>query len=218
MNENPQIKFLSVGPLQANCYLLADPAGQVAIIDPGGDPEEIFSVIDQEGWSPVVIINTHNHIDHVAANRAVVDRYQVPLLIHRRDAAGLSDPGVNLSNLGFGSLDSPRADRELDHGDEIRVGRLVLKVIATPGHTPGSISLLLERSGKPAMIFTGDTLFAGGVGRTDFPGGSGKDLVSSIRDRLLVFPDPTVILPGHGDSSTIGEQRRGNYFVEQFVL
>lgn len=218
MNENPQIKCLSVGPLQANCYLLADPSGQMAIIDPGGDPEEIISVIDREGWSPVVVINTHNHIDHVAANRAVVERYRVPLLIHRRDAAGLSDPGMNLSALGFGPLDSPLADRELDHGDEIRVGGLVLKVIATPGHTPGSISLLLERGNQPAVIFTGDTLFAGGVGRTDFPGGSGKDLVSSIRDRLLVFPDETVILSGHGDSSTIGEERRGNYFVERFIL
>ncbi len=218
MTNKPQIRQLHLGPLQANCYLLADPAGRAAIIDPGGDPEQIFSVIDREGWSPVAVIDTHGHIDHVAANRAVAERYRAPLLIHRRDVPALVDPGLNLSTLGLGRLDSPPADRELDDGDEIPVGELVLKVIATPGHTPGSISLLLEREGGASVIFTGDTLFAGGVGRTDFPGGSLNDLIASIRDRLLTFPDDTVILPGHGDSSSIGEERRGNFFLEQFGL
>lgn len=213
-----KIICLSVGPLQANCYLLADDMGRVAVIDPGGDPEEIFSVIEREGWTPVAVINTHGHIDHVAANRAVVEHYRVPLLIHREDAPGLSDPALNLSFLGLGCLDSPPADRELADGDEIPVGGLVLKVFATPGHSPGSISLLLEGGEGPAVIFTGDTLFAGGVGRTDFPGGSLDRLVSSIRDRLLVFSDDTVILPGHGGRSTIGEEKRGNFFIEQYGL
>ncbi len=213
-----KIKCLPLGPLQANCYLLADDQGRAAIIDPGGDPEEIFSVIEREGFIPVAVIDTHSHIDHVAANRAVKERYRAPLLIHRRDAPGLCEPDLNLSSLGLGRLDSPPADRELDDGDEIRIGSLSLKVIATPGHSPGSISLLWAREPGPAVIFTGDTLFAGGVGRTDFPGGSLEDLVASIRDRLLVFPDDTVILPGHGPSSTIGEERRENYFLEQFGI
>jgi hydroxyacylglutathione hydrolase len=213
-----KIICLPVGPLQANCYLPADERGAAAVIDPGGDPEEIFSVIEREDWTPVAVINTHGHIDHVAANRAVVERYRVPLLIHRLDAPGLSDPEINLSSLGLGRLDSPPPDRELGDGDEIPVGSLVLRVLATPGHSPGSISLLLEVGQGPATIFTGDTLFAGGVGRTDFPGGSIDRLVSSIRDRLLVFPDDTVILPGHGGSSTIGEERRGNFFIEQYGL
>lgn len=213
-----KITTLPVGPLQANSYLLADDDGRAAIIDPGGDPEEIFAVIAREGWTPVAAVNTHGHIDHVAANRAVVERYGIPLLIHREDAPGLSDPNLNLSALGLGPLDSPPADRELKDGDEIPVGGLVLKVIATPGHSPGSVSLLLESGEGPAVIFTGDTLFAGGVGRTDFPGGSTARLVSSIRDRLLVFPDDTVILPGHGGPSTIGEEKRFNYFIEQFGL
>jgi hydroxyacylglutathione hydrolase len=216
MNKQPKIQCLPLGPLQANCYLLADAGGRAAIIDPGGDPEEIFSVIEREGWTPVAVIDTHSHIDHVAANRPVVERYRVPLLIHRLGASGLRDPELNLSLLGLGRLDSPPADRELDDGDEIPVGDLTLKVISTPGHSPGSISLLLEVGEGPAVIFTGDTLFAGGVGRTDFPGGSLDRLIVSIRDRLLVFPDDTVILPGHGGSSTIGEERRGNFFIQQF--
>ena len=213
-----KIKTLPVGPLQANCYLPADDSGRAAIIDPGGDPEEIFAVIEREGWTPVAAIDTHGHIDHIAANRAVVERYQIPLLIHREDAPGLSDPALNLSALGLGPLDSPPADRELEDGDDIPVGGLILKVIATPGHSPGGVSLLLESGEGPAVIFTGDTLFAGGVGRTDFPGGSLELLVSSIRDRLLVFPDDTVILPGHGGRSTIGEEKRFNCFIEQFGL
>lgn len=213
-----KIKCLPVGLLQANCYLLADEGGKAAIIDPGGDPEAIFAVIEREGWTPIAVINTHGHIDHIAANRAMVERYSVPLLIHWEDAPGLRDPDLNLSSLGLGRLDSSPADRELGDGDEIRVGGLVLKVLATPGHSPGSVSLLLEGDDGPAVIFTGDTLFAGGVGRTDFPGGSLEQLVASIRDRLLVFPDETVILPGHGDASTIGEERRFNYFIEQFGL
>jgi len=213
-----QIKCLSLGPLQANCYLLADEVGAAAVIDPGGEPEEIFSAVEGEGWTPVVVINTHGHIDHVAANRAVVERYRIPLCIHRADAPALTDPGLNLSALGLGRLDSPPPDRELADGDVIPVGALPLRVIATPGHSPGSISLLLEGGEGPAVIFTGDTLFAGGVGRTDFPGGSLGGLLSSIRDRLLVFPDETVILPGHGGRSTIGAEKRGNFFIEQYGL
>lgn len=213
-----KILRLPVGPLQANCYLLADNGGVAAIIDPGGDPGEIISAVEREGWTPAAVINTHGHIDHVAANRAVAERYRVPLLIHGADASALTDPGLSLSSLGLGRPDSPPPDRELSDGDEIPVGGLTLKVISTPGHSPGSVCLLLERGEESAIIFTGDTLFAGGVGRTDFPGGSLDRLISSIRDRLLVFPDRTVILPGHGGSSTIGEERRSNLFLEQFGL
>ncbi|MDP8214511.1 MAG: MBL fold metallo-hydrolase [Candidatus Euphemobacter frigidus] len=206
-----KIKRLVVGPLQANCYLLADePGGSVGIIDPGGDPEEIRSIIERENWTPVVLINTHGHIDHIAANRILKERYDIPLLIHAGDADCLTDPALNLSMPGFGPVDSPPCDRELRDDDEITVGRLTLKVIHSPGHSPGSICLNLHRPGEPNIIFTGDTLFAGGVGRTDFPGGSMNQLMASIKDRLFTFPDETIILPGHGPRSTIGEERRSN--------
>jgi len=209
-----KIKKLVVGPLQANCYVVWDRAGgSAAIIDPGGDPEEIISVVDDEKLKPVVLINTHGHIDHIAANRAIKERYDIPLLIHREDSASLTDPGLNLSAMGFGQLDSPPSDRELQDGDEIPVGEIMLKVISTPGHTPGGICLLISRSDQPDVIITGDTLFAGGVGRTDFPGGSWDLLMESIRNRLLSFPDETIILPGHGPHSTIGEERKSNPFL-----
>ena len=209
-----KIKKLVVGPLQANCYVVWDRAGgSAAIIDPGGDPEEIISVVDDEKLKPVVLINTHGHIDHIAANRAIKERYDIPLLIHREDSASLTDPELNLSAMGFGQLDSPPSDRELQDGDEIPVGEIMLKVISTPGHTPGGICLLISRSDQPDVIITGDTLFAGGVGRTDFPGGSWDLLMESIRNRLLSFPDETIILPGHGPHSTIGEERKSNPFL-----
>ncbi len=219
-SENTEMKILClpVGPLQANCYLVADNDGRAGVIDPGGDPDKIISAIEREGWVPEAVINTHNHIDHVAANRKIMEHYRIPLLIHRADAPGLRDPNLNLSALGFGRLDSPPPDRELDDGDEISLGSLRLQVLATPGHSPGSISLLCPAGNGPGVVFTGDTLFAGSVGRTDFPGGSLDRLVSSIRDRLLILPDDTVVLPGHGERSTIGEEKRGNFFLEQFGL
>jgi hydroxyacylglutathione hydrolase len=209
-----KIKKLVVGPLQANCYVVWDKdGGSAAIIDPGGDSEEIVSVIEEEKLKPVVLINTHGHIDHIAANRAIKERYDIPLLIHAEDAACLTDPGLNLSAMGFGNLDSPPCDRELRDGDEIPVGEIMLKVISTPGHSPGGICLLISRSDQPDVIITGDTLFAGGVGRTDFPGGSWSRLMESIRNRLLSFPDETIILPGHGPHSTIGEEKSSNPFL-----
>jgi len=208
------VRRLTVGPLQANCYVVWDKAGgSAAIIDPGGDPEDIISVVEDEKLKPVVLINTHGHIDHIAANRAIKERYDIPLLIHSEDSASLTDPGLNLSAMGFGRLDSPPSDRELQDGDEILVGEIMLKVISTPGHTPGGICLLISRSDQPDVIITGDTLFAGGVGRTDFPGGSWSLLMESIRNRLLSFPDETIILPGHGPHSTIGEERKSNPFL-----
>jgi len=209
------IKRFPVGPLQANCYLLWDKAGgSTAIVDPGGDAEEIIAVIEEEKLRPVALINTHGHIDHIAANRAIKERYNIPLLIHTEDAICLTDPGLNLSAMGFGRLDSPPCDRELQDGDEISVGEITLKVISTPGHSPGGICLLIPRPAQPDIIITGDTLFAGGVGRTDFPGGSWEELMESIRNRLLSFPDETIILPGHGPHSTIGEERSSNPFLE----
>ncbi|MFH1038000.1 MAG: MBL fold metallo-hydrolase [PVC group bacterium] len=208
-----KIKRLVVGTLQANCYILADDDGQAAIIDPGGDPDVIVSVIERENLTPVVLINTHGHIDHIAANRALKEQYGVPLLIHHADAGALADPDRNLSLLGLGRIDSPACDRELQDDDEVEVGRLKLKVVSTPGHSPGSVCLRLPRGDEPDLVFTGDTLFAGGVGRTDFPGGSMNQLMASIKNRLLSFPDDTMILPGHGPHSTIGEERNSNPFI-----
>ena len=205
---------LMVGPLQANCYLLADGPGKpAAIIDPGGDGPLIKAAVERDKLQPVVIIDTHGHIDHIAANSYLKELYQIPLLIHAADANSLTDPVLNLSALGLGKFSSPPPDRLLQDGDAIEVGDLRLEVLHTPGHTPGGICLLLRQIGSPDIVFTGDTLFAGGVGRTDFPGGSMEELMNSIRNKLLVLPEETVIYPGHGPASTIGRERETNPFL-----
>ena len=208
------VKKLIVGLLQANCYLLADEdARRVAIIDPGGDGEKISTAIEREGWEPEVLIDTHGHIDHIAANAFLKKKYGVPLLIHEGDAPMISDPALNLAIPGLGEVDFIPPDRLLNDGDEIGVGSLRLQVIATPGHSLGGVSLLAPRTDGPDVVFTGDTLFAGGVGRTDFPGGSMGVLLDSIRNRLLILPDETIVCPGHGPDSTIGREKESNQFL-----
>jgi len=208
------VKKLTVGPLQGNCYLLADErTSEAAVIDPGGEGEKIRALLEKEGWKPVALINTHAHIDHTAANKFLKEIYDLPLLIHSADGDSLTDPNLNLSLLGLGSSDSPPPDRTLGAGDEIKIGGLVLSVLHTPGHSPGSICLRLRGDSSPDIIFTGDTLFAGGVGRTDFPGGSTEELMESIRQKLLTLPDDSVIYPGHGPPSTIGREKSSNPFL-----
>ena len=209
------VRTLVVGPLMANCHLFYDKAG-VAIIDPGGDPESIAGVIEEIGLPVRAIVNTHGHADHVAANDVLRDRYDVPVLIHEADGWMLQDPNGNLSAM-FGMPVSLRpGDRLLRDGDIIdleaglkpvdKAGSLT--VIHTPGHTAGGICL-----SYPGGLFTGDTLFAGSVGRTDFPGGDWDALSRSIKDRLLRLGDETIIYPGHGPNSSLGEERRCNPFL-----
>lgn len=201
------IKSLTVGPMAANCYIIADPATkEAAAIDPGGDPSKITREIEKNGLKLKFVINTHGHGDHIGANAQLA----APVYIHRLDADFLTDPKKNLSQAFFFSIRSPRAERLLEDNDEIRLGGITLKVIHTPGHTPGSICLK-----EGGVIFTGDTLFRAGVGRTDLPGGDEKVLFKSINERLLVLNDDTVIYPGHGEPSTIGDEKRDNPFLNE---
>ena len=208
------LKQLTVGPLQANCYIVAEGSGKpAAVIDPGGDGPRIRAALRRDDLRPAVIIDTHNHIDHIAANNYLKDLYRAPLLVHEADAPGLTNPVLNLSALGLGKFSSLPPDRLLRDGDAIEVGDLRLEVLHTPGHTPGGICLLLRRPDEPDVVFTGDTLFAGGVGRTDFPGGSMDELMDSIRVKLLALPEETIIYPGHGPASTIGREKDANPFL-----
>lgn len=193
------IERFTVGPMGVNCYLVADPSARTALlIDPGASPRTMQDYARRAGFEIKAVVNTHGHGDHIAANAA----FAVPIAVHRLDAAFLTDPGLNLSRHFFFEVKSPAADRLLEEGDAVTVGSLALRVIHTPGHTPGSISLALG-----GVIFTGDALFAGGIGRTDFPYGDEETLIRAIREKLLVFSDETVIYPGHGPESTIGRER-----------
>lgn len=199
------IKTIVVGMLEANCYIVGDDASrEVFIIDPGGDYEKIKKIIDSDLLKPQAIINTHGHGDHIASD----GDFDLPIWIHRLDAEFLQSPSKNLS-AGYGILFKTRsASRLLEDGDILSIGKCSLEVIHTPGHTPGSICLKGD-----GVIFTGDTLFCDGIGRTDFSYGSEEDIIRSIKEKLLTLDDNCLIYPGHGPGSTIGHERANNPFV-----
>jgi glyoxylase-like metal-dependent hydrolase (beta-lactamase superfamily II) len=201
-------ELVVVGALDTNCYLFYCEESRVcAIIDPGAEPRKIVGAIAGLELKPALILNTHGHLDHIGANRDMKEKYAVPLYLHAADAGMLeATERIELSLL-LGARDSPPPDRLLVDGDEIAVGRSSLRVIHTPGHTPGSVGFLGDR-----VYFSGDTLFCGGVGRTDLPGGSWKDLEKSIREKILVLPDDTIVLPGHGPWTTVEQETLSNPF------
>ena len=198
-----------VGPMEVNCYVVSDAdTKETCVIDPGADPARIKKFLDKNSLDLKFIINTHGHADHIGAD----GYFDSPVYIHSLDEDFLHDRQKNLSGPFAFFIKAPRVTTTLTDGEDVMLGGLTFKVIHTPGHTPGSISLKLED-----VIFTGDTLFAGGIGRTDFAYGDEAMLLKSIRERLLVFPDSTIIYPGHGDSSTIGEERSSNPFLSAFL-
>jgi len=201
---------LAVGPLGTNCYIpYCDTTREALVIDPGGSSAAILRLLQQEDLKVVGIVNTHGHADHIAANGAVKEVTQAPVMIHPLDADMLTSPSRNLSTwLGEHVVLQP-ADRLLAEGDVVRFGMVELTVLHTPGHTPGGICLAGE-----GMVFCGDTLFQESVGRTDFPGGSHSQLVNSIQSKLLTLADATVALPGHGPQTTIGWERDHNPFIQ----
>lgn len=199
------IKAIVVGLLESNCYLAGDKdTKEIFIIDPGGDCDRIKKVIDKGGLKPKAVINTHGHGDHIGAN----EEFGIPVWIHRLDAGFLTDPSKNLSGaIGF-FLKLKPASRLLEEGDILEIGKHALEVIHTPGHTPGSISLKGD-----GVVFTGDTLFCEGIGRTDLAYGSEKDIRRSIKEKLFTLDDDYVVYPGHGQSSTIGNEKNNNPYI-----
>ena len=203
------LETVPVGPMQANCYLLAQEAGREAIIiDPGDDIRKIRQALDKYRLKPTMVINTHGHIDHIGCD----DKFAVPVYIHSRDAALLKDPASNLSAFLAHSFSINSQVHTLEDKEDIVLGQIRLKVIHVPGHTPGGIALLMLEP-KDKILFTGDSLFYQGIGRTDFAGGDGDLLIKSIKERLLSLADDTLVYPGHGPSSTIGEEKKNNPFL-----
>lgn len=201
--------IIVVGALETNCYLAyCDETKACAIIDPGAQSELIFPEIYEAGLKPVMIINTHGHVDHTGANRDMKDKFGVPLLIHAADAGMLSKNQFLELSLFLAAKDSPPADRTFADGEEIRIGNGALRVLHTPGHTPGSVSLRAD-----GFLFSGDTLFFEGLGRTDLPGGSQKQIEESIRTKIMTLPDALLVLPGHGPRTTVGDERGNCTFL-----
>ncbi|HHL38892.1 MAG TPA: MBL fold metallo-hydrolase [Deltaproteobacteria bacterium] len=207
----PIFESLVVGPLEVNCYLLADAATREAfVVDPGGDADLILPRIEGLGLDVRYVINTHGHFDHVGANRAVVDATGAGLAIHAEDAGLLREAACQGRVFGVEAADSPEPDLLLDESTTLRAGSLTLEFLHTPGHTRGSLCLFLR---ERALLLTGDTLFAGSVGRTDLPGGSYETLMSSIKEKILPLDDDVTVCPGHGPPSTVGRERTTNPFL-----
>ena len=203
------LETVCVGELQANCYILAAVAGREAvIIDPGSQKDKILRVLAKHKLKAAAVINTHGHIDHIGCD----DELGVPVYAHEKDVALLKDSRLNLS--GFLSLPfSVKSEiKQLRDKEKINLAGIQLEVIHTPGHSPGGICLLTKNQDKD-ILFSGDTLFYGSVGRTDFEGADEATLLESIREKLLVLPDQTIVYPGHGPSTTIGYERKHNPFL-----
>ena len=204
-----QYESVIVGALETNCYIVyCEETLECAVIDPGAEPEKIFRLIGQKGLKPTILINTHGHVDHIGANRDIKDKFDIPLYLHAADKPMLES--VLQSELSFflGAKESPPPDKYLEEGDEIKIGYVSLSVIHTPGHSPGSVCLMGD-----GILFSGDTLFFGGVGRTDLPGGSWSEMESSIREKIFTLPADTVILPGHGPTTTVDQETKFNPFI-----
>lgn len=211
------IRRFVVGDLETNCYLVGCAKTKEAIIiDPGFDrkteAEAILKEIDRHGLNLRFIVNTHGHPDHISGNGTIKETTGASILIHEYDAPMLTDSSKNPFRM-FGLMAfSPPADRTLYDRDVIQAGDVKLQILHTPGHSLGSICLLGDD-----VVFTGDTLFASSIGRTDLPGSSYKDIMRSLKSKLITLPDPVKVYPGHGPTSTIGEEKRRNPFLQSLL-
>ncbi len=206
-------QILSI-PFEENAYV-AQMQGRkdCLIVDPGLEPDKIIDYLDKRGLNPSAILNTHGHSDHIAGNQALKNRWpECQLVIGAAEAPKLTDPRLNLSAMFGFPLISPPADVTLKDGEMYTAAGIRLTIREIPGHSSGHVIYLLEDS-DPMIIFVGDVIFAGSVGRTDFPDGDFDKLAEGIRTKLFTLPDNTVLLPGHGPATTVGEEKRSNPFV-----
>lgn len=203
------IERLVVGNMDANSYIVAaEDTNEALVIDPGGSVEKILNLLKEHDLNVKYIVNTHGHIDHIAANEKLLAETNAQLLIHEADANFLEEPELNLSAfMGAENVISPTADRLLKSGEKINCGEINLEVLHTPGHTKGSICLLGEE-----VLLSGDTLFARGVGRTDFPTGSRQELNESL-SKIMELDLKLRIYPGHGPTATLAEVKENNPYL-----
>jgi len=205
------IKELAVGPIMANCFIVGcENTKEAVVIDPGDEVDKILFSLAESKLKVKYILNTHGHFDHVGGNKQLKDATGADILIHALDAPMLNQIAASASAWGLSNENSPPPDRTIEEGDNISFGNIILKVIYTPGHSPGGVSFYTD-----GYVFVGDTLFAGSIGRTDFPGGSYEVLTSNIHKKLFALGDDVRVFTGHGPETTIGTEKRHNPFVGQ---
>lgn len=203
------LETLCVGAFQVNCYILASKSNSPAIIiDPGDEENSIRQLLNKHKLKAGLIINTHGHIDHIGSD----DKFGVPIYIHKEDLALLKDPNINLSAFLARPFSIESNIKTLKDKESVVLGQIELEVIHTPGHTPGGICLLMKEP-VDKILFSGDTLFYRGIGRTDFSGADESLLIKSIKDKLFKLPDDTIVYPGHGQPSTIGQEKKSNPYL-----
>lgn len=210
---SPRVACVESAPFGENTYI-AHLAGRddCIVFDPGFEPDEILRYLDENSLVPAAMLITHGHSDHIAGNGTLKERFpNCPIVIGKGDAAKLTDPKLNLSAAFGAQLLSPPADVLLAEGDTYSAAGMEFEVLEIPGHSSGHVVFLLR--GAPILVFGGDVLFAGSIGRTDFPDGSFDELEANIHAKLFTLPDDTQVLPGHGPPTTVGDEKRTNPYV-----
>ena len=197
------------GPFECNCTVLAcGDTKDAVIIDPGGEVERIAEIVDQYALTIRAIIHTHAHLDHIYCTRDVKEAHGGAVCLHKGDAFLYDGFAMQASMFGWKVRETTAVERWIEHGDEIEMGKRKLSVIHTPGHTPGSVCFEVE-----GLLFAGDTLFRRSIGRTDLPGGDSKLIARSIKERLYTRDPDTLVIPGHGPTTTVGDEAKANPFV-----
>jgi hydroxyacylglutathione hydrolase len=206
---------MPLGPVQTNAYFIWNEQNDCLIIDPGGEADRIFAFVKEKKLNPVAVLLTHAHYDHIGAVDEVRTMYRLPVYIHKKEQDWLVDPALNLSNHVpyIEEIKLKRADEILSGEGDLQVGSFQLQIVETPGHSPGSVSYYFE---EEQLIFSGDALFEGSIGRTDLPGGNHEVLMKSIHDKLLTLPEETLVLSGHGRETTIQQEMDTNPFLNGY--
>jgi len=204
-------EIIPVGPLQCNCSVIGDEASHEAmVIDPGDDIDEVIALVREHGLTVKQIVITHAHIDHVGGAMKLRTLTGAPIVLNQNDSALLKMLDVQATWIGVAPPGEVKIDHSIAQGDTVHAGSLKASVLHTPGHSEGSVCLYFPAEKK---LIAGDTLFAGSIGRTDLPGGSFEKIIDSLHGQVLALPDETVVVPGHGPLTTIGEERENNPFL-----